>query len=378
MFSTDSVSFNMRLSQKEKVVSDIKSNTPVLNSVAPKTKKTRDTTVKKIAGSIEYKDFAKKASRNFLLSQLRLMMRIRKLEDKAGYDYRLRKIGGFCHLCAGQEAVCAATIGALDLTKDYVLTSYRDHGHALACGISTRSIFAELYGKAEGCSKGKGGSMHLFSVENNFLGGNGIVGAQIPIATGVAFAQKYKNVAGVTLCYFGDGALQQGAFHESLNLSKLWNLPVIYVIENNYYGMGTAVQRASSVEDLYTAGSPYQIEGCGVNGMDFYETYNYFASIVASVRKNPRPVLVEAKTYRYYGHSMSDPANYRSKKELDDFKEKDPIFSMKKKMIKDKQLTENEFKAMEKETAEEIKKAQEEASKSHDPKLEELYTDVIA
>ena len=222
----------------------------------------------KSSKSDTYRGFTK----DEFLDILYQMQFIRYFEERAGFAYRLKKIGGFCHLCSGQEAVSLGFMKALNLSKDYVLTSYRDHGHAIACGLSPDSIMAEMFGKITGCSRGKGGSMHIFDVKNNFFGGNGIVGAQIPIGTGLAFANKYKGIDGVVVCFFGDGAVNQGVFHESINLAKLWKLPCIYVIENNFYGMGTAVSRAS-VLDFSKFGEQYGVEGIKVDGMDFFSVY---------------------------------------------------------------------------------------------------------
>ena len=319
-----------------------------------------------------------KYKKQFLLEIFREMVLIRRFEELSGQMYGLRKIGGFCHLYIGQEAVATGAIAALDLTKDYVLTTYRDHGHALACGMDPNSVMAELYGKITGCSRGKGGSMHLFDAPKHMLGGNGIVGAHIPIATGVALKLKYKKEAGVVLCFFGDGAIHQGSFHESMNLAKIMRLPIIYICENNQYGMGTMFTRVSSVEDLSVRGVSYDIPGKQIDGMDVLAVYEGIKKGVASVRKNSEPLFFEIKTYRYRGHSMSDPAKYRTKEELESYKEQDPIAILKKRLLDEKVASEKEIETID----EEAKKISSEAVKfseaSEEPALETLYEDVFA
>jgi len=313
-----------------------------------------------------------------LKNMLRQMVLIRRFEEKAAQMYGLRKIGGFCHLYIGQEAVAVGSIAALNLSKDYVVTAYRDHGHALACGVSPESLMAELYGKKTGCSKGKGGSMHLFDAEKHMLGGNGIVGSQIPIATGVALKIKYKEEKGVVLCYFGDGAIHQGAFHESLNLAKIWNLPIIYICENNQYGMGTDFERVSSVTNFSIMGDSYGIQGKQINGMNVLEVFDEISTAVASVRNGGNPQFFEIRTYRYRGHSMSDPAKYRKKEELDYYKEQDPILILKDTMVRDKKLTEKTYEALDNEIKEICKKSVEFAETSPEPDPSELYSDILA
>ncbi|MCK5095727.1 MAG: pyruvate dehydrogenase (acetyl-transferring) E1 component subunit alpha, partial [Spirochaetes bacterium] len=285
---------------------------------------------------------------DFLKKLLGEMLLIRRFEEKSAQMYGLRKIGGFCHLYIGQEAIAVGSVSVLDLTKDYVVTAYRDHGHAIACGMDPNGIMAELYGKATGCSGGKGGSMHLFDAEKHMLGGNGIVGAHIPVATGVALKISYKNEDGVVLCFFGDGAIHQGSFHESLNMAKIWNLPIVYICENNQYGMGTDFTRVSAVSDFSVMGSSYGIEGKLVNGMDVLEVYEEVSKTVEGVRKNRVPSFMEIRTYRYKGHSMSDPAKYRTAEELEIYKKQDPILSLKTYMVEKKLITEEEFKSMDK------------------------------
>lgn len=316
-------------------------------------------------------------SKTDLLKYVREMLLIRIMEEKIGFDYRLKKIGGFCHLYVGQEAVGVGSIATLDKTRDFVLTSYRDHAHAISSGVSVNKIFAELYGKVTGVSKGKGGSMHMFNKETGFLGGNGIVGAQIPIATGTAFAQKYRGDNGVTLCYFGDGAALQGAFHESINLARLWRLPCIYVIENNFYGMGTSVKRASSL-NFSESGKANGIVGEIVDGMDFFAVYKAFKKATERVRNMCYPYIIEAQTYRYYGHSMSDPAHYRSKEEVAAFKSKDPLENMKKELIHAKFLTEKGYDEMKVSVEKEVAAAQKFGADSPEPPLEAMYEDILA
>lgn len=259
------------------------------------------------------------------------MVRIRRFEEKAGQMYGLRKIGGFCHLYNGQEAVAVGFIGAMDRERDKVLTGYRDHGHALAAGMSPDAIMAELFGKVTGSSRGKGGSMHLFDPGKGFLGGNGIVGAQIPVAVGVAFAQKYRKTGGATAVFFGDGAIHQGAFHEALNLAKIWDLPAVLVCENNQWGMGTSWKRVSAVEDFSLMASAYGVRGERVDGMDVLAVRDAAVRALKDARAG-RPVLIEARTYRYKGHSMSDPQKYRTRDEVDEYRKQDPIYLLEEKM----------------------------------------------
>ncbi len=320
----------------------------------------------------------KNYSKELLLKVLREMLLIRRFEEKAGQEYGLRKIGGFCHLYIGQEAVAVGTISTLDLARDYVVTGYRDHAHALSCGMSPESIMAELYGKATGCSKGKGGSMHMYDAQRHMLGGNGIVGSQIPVATGVALKIRYKKEDGVVLCYFGDGAIHQGAFHESMNLAKIYKLPIIFICENNHYGMGTDYKRVSSVQDFSIMGASYGIPGKQLNGMDVLAVYSEFVEAVAAVRKTGEPLFYEIDTYRYRGHSMSDPAQYRTREELNEYKEQDPILILKKQMADAKLLTEEEYTLMDDEAKELSNKAAEFADQSPEPSLDSLYEDVFA
>lgn len=322
-------------------------------------------------------DSGKSKGAKLLNKFLREMLLIRRFEEKSSKMYGLRKIGGFCHLYIGQEASAVGSIAALDLKKDYVLTAYRDHGHALACGMDPRVLMAELYGKSTGCSRGKGGSMHFFDAEKHFLGGNGIVGAHIPIATGVGLKIVTKDEDGVVLCYFGDGAIHQGSFHESLNMAKIWNLPVVYICENNQYGMGTEFKRVSAVDDFSVMGASYGIEGKQVSGMDVLEVYGELSKTVEKTRREKIPSFIEVRTYRYKGHSMSDPAKYRSKEELESYKEQDPILILKALMIERKMLTEEGYKKLDKELRSICDEAVKFAEESPEPELETLYEDVL-
>lgn len=316
--------------------------------------------------------------RELQLLMLRKMLQIRRVEEKAAQMYGLQKIGGFCHLYIGQEAVAVGSISALDLAKDYVLTAYRDHGHALACGMSSRSLMAELFGKADGCSKGKGGSMHLFDMNNHMLGGNGIVGGHIPVATGVAFKIRYLKENGVVLCFFGDGAIHQGAFHESLNMARIWNLPIVYICENNQYGMGTDFRRVSSVHDLSSLGAAYGIPGKQVNGMDVLEVYKEVSESVELARSSGTPSLLEIKTYRYKGHSMSDPGKYRTREELEAYRQQDPLLLLKFRMQEAGLLDDNTYEEMDAELRAEAEDASAFSENALEPNMSTLYEDVYS
>jgi pyruvate dehydrogenase E1 component alpha subunit len=312
-----------------------------------------------------------------LLRILHQMILIRRFEEKSAESYSLGKIGGFCHLYIGQEAVAVGAISALR-PDDYVLTSYREHGHAIAKGMSPDEVMAELYGKAGGCSGGKGGSMHLFDVGINFLGGHAIVGGQIPLATGVAFATKYKGTDQVTLCFFGEAAVNQGAFHESLNMAQLWKLPCIYICENNQYGMGTSLERAMSLRDVSQKACAYEVASEFVDGMDVLAVREATLRAIERARRDYLPTLLEVRTYRFMGHSMSDPGNYRTRAEIEKHQERDPIklfaSSLKEKgVLDDAQLTEIENKVRE-----EVEHAVKFAEESPQPASEELYTHVYA
>lgn len=311
------------------------------------------------------------------MNMLEQMLRIRRFEEVSAQAYGLRKIGGFCHLYIGQEAVAVGSIAACDLKRDYVLTSYRDHGHALACGMPSTVAMAELFGKESGCSRGKGGSMHLFDAANHMLGGNGIVGSQIPVAAGVAFASAYRKDNGVTLCYFGDGAIHQGAFHETMNLAAIWKLPLILIVENNQYGMGTSVERISAVNDFDVKAKGYGLRGQIVDGMDVLAVYEAIKKAKAAAQKG-QTQLLDIKTYRYRGHSMSDPAQYRSKEELKKFKGEDPIVRLRHDLQQADLLSDDDFTTLDTTIKQEMKAAEQFAEQSSDPPLESLYEDIMA
>lgn len=305
------------------------------------------------------------------------MLLIRRFEERAGQLYGMGLIGGFCHLYIGQEAVVVGLQGNM-IEADTVITTYRDHGHMLACGMDPKGVMAELTGRIDGYSRGKGGSMHMFSREKGFFGGHGIVGASVPIGTGLAFSHKYNEDGGVNFCYFGDGAANQDQVYEAFNMAALWKLPVIYVIENNKYGMGTSVERASASADLYRRGEAYGIPGTVVDGMDVNAVYQAGQDAVAHVRGGKGPIILEMKTYRYRGHSMSDPAKYRSKEELAKMRgEHDPIDRLRHKLIEDGVLDEDGFKDMDKAIKARVTEAAEFAQESPEPDPSELYTDVL-
>ncbi|MDH3658564.1 MAG: pyruvate dehydrogenase (acetyl-transferring) E1 component subunit alpha [Alphaproteobacteria bacterium] len=316
-----------------------------------------------------------KESLDQLLAYYRDMLLIRRFEEKAGQLYGMGLIGGFCHLYIGQEAVAVGVQHALN-EGDSVITSYRDHGHMLVCQMDPSRVMAELTGRAGGYSKGKGGSMHMFAREKGFYGGHGIVGAQVPLGTGVSFAHKYKEDGGVCVVYLGDGAVNQGQVYEAFNMASLWKLPVVYVIENNQYGMGTSVKRASANTELYRRGSAYDIPGEQIDGMDVVAVKAAAAEAAAHARKNG-PILLEAMTYRYRGHSMSDPAKYRSREEVQETRaERDPIDRLRARMLEHKMADEDQFKAIDKEIRAIVNEAATFAQDSPEPKPEELYTDV--
>ncbi len=312
-----------------------------------------------------------------LRSLLETMQLIRTFEEKAGQMYGLRKIGGFCHLYTGQEAVAAGAIGALDLSKDYVITAYRDHGHAMACGMDPKPAMAELFGKVTGVSRGKGGSMHFFDAEKHMLGGNGIVGAQIPIATGVALAQAYNKSGGATLCFFGDGAFHQGALHESFNMARIWNLPIVYIVENNQWGMGTSWKKVSAQSDFSATAAAYSMKGYVCDGMDVLDVHEKVADAVAVARKG-EPSFVEARTYRYKGHSMSDPQKYRSREEVEEYRRRDPIVYLKERMEEAGLLKAPAWEAIVSDAEARIAEAVRFAESSPEPGPGELYTDMMA
>lgn len=303
------------------------------------------------------------------------MLLMRRFEEKAGQLYIQQKIRGFCHLYIGQEALVAGAETAIR-KDDKVITAYRDHAHPIGRGMEPKYIMAELYAKITGCSKGKGGSMHMFSKEHNFFGGHGIVGGQIPLGAGIAFADKYNNNDCVTLCYMGDGAVRQGALHEAFNMAMLWKLPVIFIIENNNYAMGTSVQRTSNVHDLYKIGSGYEMPSFQVDGMSCEAVHEAVSDAAERARKGDGPTLLEMKTYRYRGHSMSDPASYRTKEEVEEYKKQDPIERVLDTMKKNKWITEKEIEKMEEKIKAQVEESVKFADESPYPTPDELYKDV--
>ncbi len=327
------------------------------------------------------KPAAEKARQSYtseeVLKYYRDMLLIRRFEEKAGQLYGMGLIGGFCHLYIGQEAVVVGLQAAFK-QGDAVITSYRDHGHMLACGMEARGVMAELTGRAGGYSKGKGGSMHMFSREKAFYGGHGIVGAQVPLGTGLAFAQKYNDTDGVTFCYFGDGSANQGQVYESFNMAELWKLPVIYVIENNQYAMGTSVARASAVTEFHRRGESFGIPGKPVDGMNVLAVRDAGFEAAEWCRSGKGPIILELKTYRYRGHSMSDPAKYRSKDEVNKMKaEHDPIDQVKNLLITEKLVSEDQLKEVDREVKAIVQDAADFAQTSPEPDPSELWTDIL-
>lgn len=307
----------------------------------------------------------------------RQMLLIRRFEEKAGQLYGMGQIAGFCHLYIGQEAV-AVGMQSVTQEKDTIITAYRDHGHMLACGMDPNSVMAELTGRIGGCSKGKGGSMHMFSREKNFYGGHGIVGAQVSLGTGLAFSHAYKKDGGVCMTYMGDGAANQGQVYESFNMASLWKLPVVYVIENNGYSMGTSVPRHSASSQFFIRGEPYGIPGMEVDGMDVFKVREAGAQALDHARSGKGPFILEMNTYRYRGHSMSDPAKYRTKEEVEEIKNnRDPLVLLRQYIEAHKLATESQLKAIEKEVKEIVAEATEFAQTSPEPSVDELYTDVL-
>src|SRR6201993_119077 len=306
------------------------------------------------------------------VEMLALMLLIRRFEERASQQYQAQKIGGFCHLYIGQEAV---VVGAVAATRpdDYIITAYRDHGHALARGTSADACMAELFGKETGCSRGLGGSMHFFDRRHHFYGGHAIVGAHVPLGVGLAFAIKYRGEDRVTLCFFGDGAINQGSFHEALNLAALYRLPIIFICENNLFAMGTSVKRSTSLKQIVDRAEGYDIPGEIVDGMNFREVRDRLSEIVTSIRKEPHPAFVEARTYRYRGHSMSDPASYRTKDELEKYRMDDPITRLRAQLTREGKLTHEDFEQLDKRAKETVLAAVKFAEKSPQPPLDTLY-----
>lgn len=300
---------------------------------------------------------------------------MRKFEEKCGHLYIQQKFGGFCHLYIGQEAILAGMVSAM-AKDDRVITAYRDHAHPLALGTDPKRVMAELYGKTTGTSKGKGGSMHMFDKERNLFGGHGIVGGQIPLGAGIAFADRYRGEKHVTYCFMGDGAVRQGSLHETFNMAMVWKLPVVFVIENNNYAMGTSVKRTSNVHDLSKLGLSYEMPSASVDGMNCEAVHHGFAKAAEHARNGEGPYLLEMRTYRYKGHSMSDPMKYRTKDELKEYQEQDPLTITAKVIEDNKWMSEKEFKAMDEKIKEIVEESVKFADESPDPKPEELYEDV--
>jgi pyruvate dehydrogenase E1 component alpha subunit len=318
-------------------------------------------------------------ARDTAVGYLHSMVMQRRFEEKCAEAYAIGKIGGFCHLYIGQEAVSTGTMAALR-PDDYVITAYRDHGLALARGMTPNEIMAELFGRAAGCSGGKGGSMHLFDKKLNFLGGHGIVGGHIPIAAGVSFAISYRGGDQVCVCFFGEAAVNIGAFHEALNMASLWNLPVVFIIENNRYGMGTAISRSTAQQDVVKRAESYAMIGTSVDGQDVFAVRQEMDTAIERARKEHRPTLVEVRTTRFMGHSMSDAASgtYRSKEELDQSMQRDPIVLLKTKMLSDGMITEDDYKKMDDEAKAAAQAAWDFADASPEPSPEELFTHVLS
>ncbi len=308
---------------------------------------------------------------------LHSMLLQRRFEERCAEAYALGKIGGFCHLYIGQEAISTGVMSMIR-PDDYVITAYRDHGQALARGVGPRAVMAELFGRDTGCSGGKGGSMHIFDAKTNFLGGHGIVGSHVPIAAGVGFAIKYRRGNQVCVCFFGEAAVNIGAFHEALNLASLWDLPVIFIIENNRYGMGTAISRSTANEDVLIRAKGYRMEGESVDGQDVFAVRECMARAIERARKEKRPTLIEMRTYRFMGHSMSDAVSgtYRTKDELEENMKRDPILVLHNKMYESGELTEGEMSKIDDEAKAIAQDAWDFADASPEPPVEKLYTDV--
>ena len=306
------------------------------------------------------------------------MLFLRRFEEKAGQMYGLKKIGGFCHLCNGQEAVCVGVQHAAE-PSDYFMTGYRDHGHILARGADPTAVMSELLGRASGIVKGKGGSMHMFDAKLNFAGGNGIVGEQVPVGLGFGFSSWYRKDNRVTLCFLGDGAINQGAVYESLNMASLWKLPIVFVVENNQYAMGTALDRASAETHLFKRGISFKVPGMQLDGMDVLEVERKMGEAIAHARSGEGPIIVEAITYRYRGHSMSDPATYRTREEVDEWRSgRDPIARLRGQMIEAGLSTEDAFKQKDKDIKKEINAIAKTAEGQPQPDAAEIWSDIYS
>ncbi len=318
---------------------------------------------------------AVKITKETYLEWFESMHLMRKFEERAGQLYGQQKIRGFCHLYIGQEAVVAGAMSVLR-KEDGMITAYRDHAHAIAKGITSKAVMAELYGKSTGCSKGKGGSMHMFSAEHNFYGGHGIVGGQMPLGAGIAFAEQYKGTDNVCVCYMGDGAVRQGALNETFNMAMLWKLPVIFVCENNGYAMGTSVQRTTNLSDIYKIGLGFDMPSEPVDGMSCEEVHKAMDKAVDRARKGDGPTFLDIRTYRFKGHSMSDPAKYRTKEEVEEYKSKDPLEQVRATILAKKYADEKWFEAIDEKIKAIVEEAVVFAEESPYPDASELYTDV--
>jgi pyruvate dehydrogenase E1 component alpha subunit len=306
------------------------------------------------------------------VEMLSLMLLIRRFEERASQQYQAQKIGGFCHLYIGQEAV---VVGAVAATRpdDYIITAYRDHAHALARGTSPDACMAELFGKVTGCSRGLGGSMHYFDREHHMYGGHAIVGAHVPLAVGMAFASKYREEDRVTLCFVGDGAINQGSFHEALNLAGLYKLPVLFICENNLFAMGTSVERSTSLKQIVDRAEGYDMPGSVIDGMNFREVRDKLSELITSIRKESHPAFAEVRTYRYRGHSMSDPASYRTKEQLEKYRLDDPLTRLRAQLTREGKLTNEQFDKMDKRAKETALASVKFAEESDEPSLDDLY-----
>jgi pyruvate dehydrogenase E1 component alpha subunit len=326
-------------------------------------------------GSKSTKSEAKTFDKDTYMRWFKEMVLMRRFEEKTGQLYTMQKFGGFCHLYIGQEAILAGMVTAIRPT-DRLITGYRDHAHPLVLGTPSKHVMAELFGKMTGTSKGKGGSMHYFDKQRNLFGGHGIVGGQIGLGAGIAFADKYRGEDHVTLCMMGDGAVRQGMLHETFNMAMTWKLPVIFIIENNNYAMGTSVERTSNVHDLSTLGESYDMPGLGVNGMRCEDVHEAIAMACAHVRAGNGPYLLDIKTYRYKGHSMSDPQKYRTKEEVEEYKKQDPIESVRATILENKWAKEAELDAIDEDVKKEVEAAVKFAEESPMATADELYNDV--
>ncbi|GGF02784.1 pyruvate dehydrogenase E1 component subunit alpha [Hymenobacter cavernae] len=366
--STDNSSNQEGANNPTAATDTIKQPDPML---PPSNEEAAEATGSPRAESPENPEFSKEQ----YLSWYEQMQLMRKFEEKAGQLYGQQKIKGFCHLYIGQEACAAGAVSALQKGDKYI-TAYRDHAHPLALGTSPNAIMAELFAKATGCSKGKGGSMHIFDKEVNFMGGHGIVGAQVPLGAGIAFAEKYNKTGNLCICYMGDGAVRQGALHEAFNMAMLWKLPVIFVVENNGYAMGTSVQRTSNVTELYKLGLAYDMPSEPVNAMNVEDVHNAVARAAERARAGEGPTFLEFKTYRYKGHSMSDPAKYRTKEEVEEYRHRDAIEAVRHTILSHNMATEEDLTAIDDRIKEQVSASVEFAENSPYPTADELFKDV--